>query len=149
MRRAHRDAVERLEAGHRGEIAARDANFAQQAQRLADCADAAAQCAKALEAEKHRSNQHANQLDQLAGQLGAERIEAAAQLKRVQDAHKAAAARAATLESALDEIRRVVETTSMTLGEASTALDQIRVAAGNGEASWPAPAAAPGAAKPH
>jgi hypothetical protein len=169
-RRARRRERETLETRHRAELESRDANFAQQGreleaqgQKLATCVEGAAQCAQALETEKRRSNQLANQVDQLAGQLQAERAEAAAQLEalradaaqrleRAVAAQKAAEGRADSLAHALDEIGRIIDATKISLGEAGTAIDQIRIAAGNagngGEpARWTLPAE-PGA-KPH
>jgi chromosome segregation ATPase len=157
-RRARRRERKALEAGHRGELESRDANFARQslelettAKRLAACIEGAAQCAHALEGEKKRAGQLANQLDQLAGQLERERADAAARLR-------AAESRVEHLGRGLDEIGRVVEATKLSLGEAGRALDPVRagIAAirngGDAEAEaapWPDQPADGGAPKPH
>jgi len=158
-RRARRRDRNTLEASHREVLESRDVSLARQSaelerlsQRLADNIEGALASAQAFETEKKRSNQLANQLDQIAGQLEAERADAAAQLRGAQDAQKVAEEQAERLGRALDEIHRIVDAAKVSLGEAGTALDQIRISAGDagngGKAvAWPELAA--DASKPH
>ncbi len=149
MAARHRAELEAQAMRHGSELAARDAQLAGHIRdldavnhRLADCIEGASACAHALEVETKRSHQLANQVDQLAGQLEAERAEAAARLRAAEAAEKAARTQAESLGRALDEIRRIVDAAKVSLGEAGTALDQIRVSAANA-GNGGEPAAAP------